>query len=269
MGLRIDNRVAAAAPQRHVEQTTRSMLESLHRLASAKRINSAADDAAGLAIAERLRSEVAQANRESENLQYGISATQTADAGLEVQGDAVQRLRELALQASNGTLSPDQRASLNAEAQGLLQAIDETARSTEFNGTRLLDGSQTAVPLGTESGVQLALTASTTASLGISGVDVSTVSGAQSAVAAIDSALEQVGANRALFGAQQNALESAIAIRESSALNAAEAESRIRDADVARLAIEQARNQVLLGAGIQAIRGSSLSHDVASRLLAQ
>src|SRR6185295_2241926 len=112
MALTINSNPAALSAQRHVEQTTKALLESSKRLASGRRINSAADDAAGLAIAEALRTDVRQSTQEIENLQSGISASQTADGALESQGDAAQRLHELALQASNGTLTDDQRAAI-------------------------------------------------------------------------------------------------------------------------------------------------------------
>ncbi|NUM54166.1 MAG: flagellin FliC [Candidatus Hydrogenedentes bacterium] len=269
MGLRIGESTAALTAQRHVQTTTKALLQNYQRLASGQRINRAADDAAGLAIAEALRSDVRQYTQEVENLQSGISASQTADGALETQGDAVQRLRELAVQASNGTLTDEQRAAINDEAQQLIQQIDETGNGAEYNGTKLLDGSQSSVSLGTEGGDELALSESTASSLGISGIDLSTQAGAQSAISNLDDALERISESRASIGAQQSGFESAINVRETTSNNIIESESRIRDADVAKLVIEQTRNQILLGAGVNAIKKSSLNSQVAVGLLGQ
>lgn len=267
MGLKIGENPAALSAQRQVQRTTNALLQNYQRLASGQRINRASDDAAGLAIAEALRSDVRQYTQEVENLQSGISAAQTADGALESQGDAAQRLRELALQASNGTLTDDQRAAINAEAQQLVQQIDATGKNAEYNGTKLLDGSQPSVPLGTSGGDRLSLNESTSSSLGISGIDLGTQGGAKDAISKLDSALNHITQNRAGIAAQQSGFESAINVRDSSSVNAAAAESRIRDADVARLVIEQTRNQILLGAGITAIKKSSINSEVAAGLL--
>ena len=180
----------------------------------------------------------------------------------------MSRLRDLAVQASNGTLSSYQRAAINNEAQQLVQQIDSTAQGTQYNGANLLSNNQS-VTLGTEGGDQLNLSASTSASLGVAGIDLSTPGGASSAISTLDTAADRINTNRASLGAQQNAFESAINTRDIASENAAESESRIRDADVAQLAIKQARNQILLGAGISAIRNSSINGEVASRLLAK
>ncbi|MBM3290749.1 MAG: flagellin FliC, partial [Candidatus Hydrogenedentes bacterium] len=238
MGLSIGVNPAALTAQRQVQATTQALLRNYQQLASGQRINRAADDAAGLAIAEALRSDVRQYTQEVQNLQSGVSASQTADGALEAQGDAVQRLRELAVQASNGTLTDDQRSALNDEAQQLLEQIDSTGANAEYNGTKLLDGSESSVPLGTDGGDELAVRESTASSLGIDGVDLSTQAGAADALGKLDSALNDINGNRASLGAQQSSFESAIDVREISTINAADAESRIRDADVARLAIE-------------------------------
>ncbi|MCC6797267.1 MAG: flagellin FliC [Candidatus Hydrogenedentes bacterium] len=269
MALSIGQNPSAFGAVRNVQQTTKSLLQNYQRLASGQRINRAADDAAGLAIAETLRSDVRQYTKEVENLQSGISASQTADGALETQSDAVQRIRELAVQASNGTLTNEQRSALNEEAQQLLQQIDATASDTEYNGQKLLDGSQSSVSLGTEGGDQLSLNESTASALGINGVDLSTQAGAQSALSDLDDALESIGANRSSIGAQQSGFESAINVRETTNNNIIEAESRIRDADIARITIEQTRNQILLGAGVNAIKKSGINNQIAAGLLSK
>ena len=267
MGLKIGENPAALTAHRQVQQTTKALLQNYQRLASGKRINRAADDAAGLAIAEALRTDVRQYTQEVENLQSGISASQTADGALQAQGDAIQRLRELAVQASNGTLSNDQRSAINEEAQQLVEQVDSTAQNAGYNGTKLLDGSQSSISLGTDGGDQLSLNESTASSLGIGGIDLGSQAGAQDAISKLDDALNSIGENRSSIGAQQSGFNSAINVRETSSANATEAESRIRDADVAKLVIEQTRNQILLGSGVNAIKKSGINSQVAAGLL--
>ena len=267
MGIRIGDGAAGLFAQRQTSQAVGRANRGLERLASALRINRAADDAAGLAIAERLRTAVRQLEQESSNFQSGISLAQTAEGGLSGQSDAVGRIRELAVQASNGTLTNDQRAAINEEAQQLIQQIDATAQNTDFNGTGLLDGSTPNVNLEASGDVQVTLQESTSASLGIADVDLSTAGGAAAAIDALDDASQTISSNRASLGAQQNRLSSAIQQREIGAQNAQEAESRIRDLDIARATIEQARDQTLLQAGISAIAQGNLQRQTALRLL--
>lgn len=267
MGLRINTNLPALGTQRQVDQSTNRLVQGLGRLATGLRINRAADDAAGLAIAERLRTETRQASQEINNLQQGVSVVQTAEGGLAQQQEGVQRLRGLALQAANGTLSDEQRAAINAEAQQIIQGIDTIAEDTEFNGMNLLNGDATEVPLGTESGEQVTINESTAASLGIAGLDLSTAEGAADAVDTIDTALTRVGQNRASVGAQESRFTRAIEQREVAVVNQQEAESRIRDLDVARQAIEQTRNEILQQGGMAALVQGNLANEAAARLL--
>jgi flagellin len=267
MGLRINSNNSALTIQRQLEQTNRSLLGGLRGLSSGLRINRAADDAAGLAIAEGFRADVRQANEEAASLQTGANYLQTADGGLSVQQEGLQRVRELAVQAGNGTLTDDQRAALNNEAQQILEGIDQTAAQTEFNGQALLDGSQTGVPVDPGGNVELTINESTTSSLGVSGVDISTQAGAAAALDQVDTAITNVSQNRAAVGAQQNRVDRAMNQREIAAQNSAEAESAIRDLDVARATIESTRNQVLLQAGTASLAQSNLQGETAARLL--
>ncbi|GMV94771.1 MAG: hypothetical protein AMXMBFR82_45490 [Candidatus Hydrogenedentota bacterium] len=267
MGLRINSNEPALFIQRQTQQTSNALLRGLEQLATGQRINRGADDAAGLAIVERFRAQVNQLNQEVSNLQSGVNVVQTADGALGTQEEAVQRVRELALQASNGTLTDDQRAALNQEAQQLLEQIDETAAHTEFNGRTLLDGSATNVELGVEGDIEVNINESTTTSLGINGVDLSTQAGAQSAIQDLDDALSSIQENRANLGAQENRFTRAIDVRETESLNTAGAESRIRDLDIARQTIEQSRNSILLQGGLAALVQSNVLGQNAARLL--
>jgi len=265
MGLRINTNTAALGAQRQIGRTNEALQQNLERLSSQLRINRAADDAAGLAIAERFNTLARQSRVEINNLQSGINASQTAEGGLSVQQDAVSRIRELGVQAANGTLSDDQRAALNAEAQQLLDQINDTGANTEFNGQQLLDSDQT-ISLGANEG-ELTLNESNTTSLGLDGLDLSTQAGAEAAVAAADAASINIGQQRTNIGAQQNRFESAIEQREISEQNALESESRIRDLDLARASIEQSRNQVLLQGGIAGLVQSNVTPQTALSLL--
>ena len=267
MGLRINSNDSALFIQRQTQQTSNALLRGFERLASGQRINRAADDAAGLAIVERFRAQVNQLNQEVSNLQSGVNVVQTAEGALGTQQDAVQRVQELALQASNGTLTDDQRAAINQEAQQLLQQVDETAANTEFNGRALLDGSAANVDLGVEGEIQVNITESTTTSLGINGVDLSTQAGAQSALENLDTASRAIQGNRASLGAQENRFTSAIDVRDTESLNATDAESRIRDLDIARQTIEQSRNSILQQGSIAALAQSNVLGQNAARLL--
>jgi len=267
MSMRINQNVLSIMTQGQLASTSSRLEKSIEKLSSGLRINRAADDAAGLAIVEGFRAQVAQANQEIANLQTGVNVVETAEGALSTQEDAVLRIRELAVQAANGTLTDDQRAALNQEAQQLVEQIGETAENTEFNGQQLLNGAATAIDLGTAGNLQIAIQESTVASLGLNGLDLTTQAGAQNALGAIDTALGRINENRASLGAQENRFASAIEVREEQALNVEEAASRIRDIDIARQTIEQTRNNVLLQGGLAALAQSNIIGQNASRLL--
>jgi len=268
MGLKINN-LQSAGILRQSNEATKNLLKGLERLASQERISRAADDAAGLSISERLRSEIRAGQQENENLQSGVSLVQTAEGGLSSQQDAVGRLQELAVQASNGTLSDQQRSALNAEAQQLVEQIEQTGSSTEFNGTQTLDGSVANVDLGTSGSEEVNIEASTASSLGVDSIDLSTQAGASAAIGALETASTRISENRSNLGAQQARFERSIENREISIVNEQEADSRIRDLDIARQSIEQSRNQLLQQASFSALINSSLVGETALRLLGQ
>ncbi|MBI3117398.1 MAG: flagellin FliC [Candidatus Hydrogenedentes bacterium] len=243
MGVRINTNLPALEAGRQAGRANTLLAKSLEKLASAARINRAGDDASGLAIAERFSAQIRQGRTEINNLQSGVSAAQTADGGLEAQQQATQRLRELAIQASNGTLTDDQRAALNTEAQQLIQQLDDVAEGTQFNEQNLLK-QNTSIDPGTEGTVQLNINSSTAASLGADTVDLSTVEGAAQAVETLDTALSRISQNRSNVGAQINRFSSAIEQREGSILHAEDSRSRIRDLDVAQESILQAQAQI-------------------------
>jgi flagellin len=265
MGLNLNTNISALQAGRQTKRASGALSDVLGKLATQRRINKAADDAAGLAIAERFNTQVRQGQVEINNLQSGINVAQTAEGGLDVQQDAVQRIRELSLQAQNGTLNDANRAALNEEAQQLRAQIDSVATDTEFNGQNLLDG-DTNIDLGA-SGNQINIASSNSTDLGLDTLDISTVEGAAAALDASDGALDQISSNRATIGAQQNRFESAINQREVGVLNAQEAESNIRDLDLARASIERSRNEILLQGSIGTLAQANVTPQSALNLL--
>lgn len=266
MGLTINSNIPALNASRQTRQSSRLLSQVLERLSTGRRINRAADDAAGLAIAEGFNTQVRQGRVEINNLQSGVNLAQTAEGGLSAQQGALQRLREISLQASNGTLSDNDRQALNTEAQQLIQQIDATAENTTFNGIQVLNQDQT-IDLGTAGGNEVALQSATAADYGVNALDISTATGATDAVAAIDQALAGVSERRATLGAQQNRLDTAINEREIAVIESQAAESAIRDADMARQVIQQVQASTLIQGGIASIVQSNVTPQAAVSLL--
>jgi flagellin len=270
MGLRINTNVAALNAGRTLNRSTSSLNRSLERLSSGLRINRAADDAAGLAIAEAFRSQSRGTQVAQRNAQDGVSLVQTAEGSLSETTNILQRIRELAVQSANGTQSTDNRVALNAEVQQLLQQIDDIAQDTEFNGIRVLSAAQT-VTLQSGANQSQTLTVTTagaqTRELGISTVAVSSVALAVSTINTIDIAIRSVNSLRSTLGAFQNRLEftiNTLAIQEE---NATASESAIRDADIARETIAFTRNQILVSAGTSVLAQANIVPQTALQLL--
>ena len=270
MGLRINTNVAAINTARTLRRSTASLQGSLERLSSGLRINRAADDAAGLAIAEGFRSQVRGTQVSQRNSQDGISLVQTAEGALSETTNILQRIRELAVQSANGTQSTDNRAALNSEVNQLLQQIDDIALDTEFNGVRVLSAAQTiTLQAGSFTSQVLAVTVTGAKSndLGVSTVSVSNLNQAVSTISTIDVALRSVNTLRGNLGALQNRLEftiNTLAIQEE---NAASSESAIRDADIAGETVAFTRNQILVSAGTSILAQANIIPQTALQLL--
>jgi len=266
MGLRIDT--SQNFILRQLQQTQTRILNNQARLASGLRINRAADDAAGLAIAEGLRAQVLAGLREVANVQDAIGLAQTAEGGLVQVGDALQRIRELALQAANGTLNNQQREALNAEAQQLIEEIGTTAQNTEFNDIALLNGDVAEVPAGVQgSDVGVRLVNVTPEELGITGISLVTAEDAANAIGVIGTAIENVSTARAQIGADVNALGTAMNRIEIAGENLAAAESQIREADILLEVINRAREEILnQGATAVLAQANILARNVAALL---
>jgi len=258
MGLSVYNNVEAQNAHRLLSNTGANLNKSMERLSSGLRINRAADDAAGLAVSEGMRSQIRGMNVASRNAQDGVSMVQVADGALGNVGDMLQRVRDLAVQASNGTLTDAQRKNLDTEVQQVLTEIGKTGTDTEFNGLKILAGSvataASAVTLqvGANASQNIAFTIGTvsTSDLGISGIAVSTAASATAAIASLDAAISTVTTSRANLGAIQNRLEHTINRLGMTSENLQAAESRIRDADMASEMIDFTKHQILQQSGM-------------------
>ncbi len=256
MALTINNNIASISAQRNLSVSSASLQRSVERLSSGLRITRAADDAAGLGVSETLRAHIRSINQVIRNANDAISLTQIADGAAATIGNLLTRMRELAAQASTGTLGGTERSYLDQEFVALRSEIDRIASVTEFNGNFLLSGASNSFTLqvGFKSGagntLSIALRDLDLASLNLSSVNISTAANAQSALSNLDSAISAVATARSDYGAYQNRFEATIASLEVASENLTAAESRIRDADVAYETAVFTRNQILVQSGI-------------------
>ncbi len=273
MGLRVNNNIASLNAQRNVANTTSRLQRSFERLSSGLRINRAADDAAGLAISESFRAEVRSLQQAQRNAFDGVSLVQVAEGALDETSALLIRMRELAVQSANGTLTSSERSSIDTEFQDIISEIDRIAQTTNFNGLSLLTsgGGGITFQIGADGGssdtITVSATDATAAGIGVSGLSVTTASGATSALATIDSAITTVASLRSTFGANQNRLESTIRSLGIAVENLSAAESRIRDVDVASETAALTRNQVLQQAGVSVLAQANVQPAIAISLL--
>jgi flagellin len=254
MGLRINQNIDAFNTYRNLSVTQGQMSKSLEKLSSGFRINRAADDAAGLAISEGLRSQVGGLKVAVRNAQDGISVVQTAEGALTEVHSILQRMRDLAVQASNdGALSDADKTKADTEYQALASELDDVANKTSFNGTKLLDGTFSAknFQVGADAGDQLAVTIGDMKAATITGGvgDITTAANAQTALGNVDTAIKAVSTERASLGAVQNRLEHKINNLNVAVENLSASESRIRDTDMASEMMSFTRSQILSQAG--------------------
>ncbi len=257
MGLRIYNNVEAQMAHRQLSSTNNQLSKTMERLSSGLRINRAADDAAGLAVSEEMRSQIRGMNVASRNAQDGVSMVQVADGALGGVNDMLQRIRDLSVQAANGTLTDQQRSNLDQEVQSIVAEMARVASDTEFNGVKILSGSvataanAVTLQVGANGAQVIAFTIGTmsAADLGISGIAVGTAASATQAIASVNAAIRSVNSSRAAMGAIQNRLEQTISRLDLTSENLQAAESRVRDADMASEMIDFTRNQILQQSG--------------------
>jgi len=271
MSMYINTNVAAINAHRNLGFNNTQMGKTMERLSSGFRINRAADDAAGLAISEKMRFQINGYNQAIRNAQDGISLIQTAEGALTEVHAMLQRMNVLANQAATGTYDDPDREQLQKEVTQLINEINRIAENTNFNGIYLLAGTQSSVTfhIGVKAAEQLtaSLASMTTDSLGITNISISTRTDAANALASIEAAINQVSDQRAAFGAVQNRLEHTINNLGVTAENLAAAESRIRNADMAKEITEFTRFQILVQAGTAMLAQANATPQAVLRLL--
>jgi flagellin len=251
--MRINHNIAALNTHRQLTANTTAQSKSIEKLSSGLRINRAGDDAAGLAISEKMRGQIRGLDMAAKNSQDGISMIQTAEGALNETHSILQRMRELSVQSANDTNTADDRAELQLEVDDLILEIDRIATTTQFNGQNLLDqtGGTTGVftfQIGANNAQTLDVTFADmqSAALGVDAIDVGTDSATSTAaIATIDDAIKLVSDERAQMGAKQNRLEHTINNLSTSSENLTAAESRIRDVDMAKEMMESTKNGIL------------------------
>jgi len=272
MGLRINTNVSSLNTQRHLANTSSNFRKSMEKLSSGLRINRAGDDAAGLAISEGLKADIRSLDQASRNAADGISLVQTGEGALDEVSNILLRMKELAEQSMNGTLSDTDRGFLDSEYTALSSEIDRIAAGTEFNGVALLDGNldvDIQVGIGTTANDQVAVALSTNmnaSGIGLSAA-ISAASTAGTAMGEIDSAIEAVTTARSDFGSIQNRLESSIRNINMTAENLSAANSRIRDVDIAKETSAMTSYQILQQAGTSILAQANMTSGLAMALM--
>jgi flagellin len=257
----INTNVMSLTAQRNLNASQNDLSTAIQRLSSGLRINSAKDDAAGLAIATRMTSQINGLNQAVRNANDGISMAQTTESALGEVTNNLQRIRELAVESANGTYSTADRAALDVEVQQRLAEIDRIASKTTFNGQNVLDGSLGAVDfqvganVGDTVSVDFSTIDSTGATLGLTGLSVTgaDATNANATITAIDTALTTVNTSRSTLGAVQNRFQSTVANLSSISESTASSRSQIQDADFAAETAAMSRAQILQQAGVSVL----------------
>jgi flagellin len=250
MSLRIQNNVEAYNAHRNLVGVNAAVSKSMERLSSGYRINRAADDAAGLSISEKMRGQIKGLAQDQRNIQDGISLVQTAEGALNEVHSMLQRIRELAVEYKNGTLSSTNQTAIQSEVNQLASEIERIGQTTKFNGISLLNGQTTSVSFQVGANDGETINVAMISLGGASGVGTSYATMSLATVMAnIDTAIDNVSAQRATLGAVQNRLEHTMANVAVYQENLVAAESRIRDVDMAEETVTLTKNQILAQAG--------------------
>jgi len=249
----VQHNLQAANTNRQLSITTNDQAKNTEKLSSGYRINRARDDAAGLSISEKMRSQIRGLDKASTNAQDGISLIQTAEGALNEAHAILQRMNELATQAANDTNTSVDRNAIQQEVNQLTSEINRIQSTTAFNTMNLLDGSFTGknLQVGSLSGQQIELSISNmnASSLGVNALSVSNFSKAGAAMSKVQEAIKKVSDQRSKLGAVQNRLEHTIKNLDTASENTQAAESRIRDTDMAKTMVEYSKNNILAQAG--------------------
>jgi len=250
--LRINNNITAINSHRQYTINNSNIGKNVEKLSSGFRVNRAADDAAGLAISEKMRAQIRGLNMASKNSQDAISLVQVAEGGMQTIQDILQRMRELSVQAASDTNVTLDRKALDLELQQLIEEIDQIATTSEFNEMKLLDGNfkDKIIQAGANVGqtMSISISAMSAKGLEVDGLKITTRQLATAALAQITLSLNDVSTQRATLGAYQNRLEYKIKNLDNAAENISAAESRIRDVDMAKMMTEFTKNSILFQA---------------------
>lgn len=270
----VNTNVSSLIAQGNLSKTSFSLSNNIARLSSGLRVRSAADDAAGLAISEDFKATIRSLDQARRNANDGVSLAQTADGALAEVGNLLKRMRELGVQSRNGTNNTMQRGFLDDEFQQLKSEIDRIVATTQFNGISLLDGSQSGgielqVGAGTSSDNRLSISIGTsyTSALGIDTSALTSTSSTDTAIDAIDDAIEDISTRRATVGAIQNRLQVTMSNLDTYSTNLSAANSRIVDVDVAAETAEMTKNNILVQAGAAMLAQANQSPSIALSLL--
>jgi len=269
--LAIKNNIMAANAARHLGMSYDALAKSVERLSSGLRINSAKDDAAGLAVRELMRADIAVLQQGARNAMDGISMLQTFEGAMGTMDEALVRMKQLAEQAATGSYSSAQRAIMDNEFDEMAAEINRIAGATEFNGNTLLNSATATVSIqfgaATTDKVDITGADMTSSALGLTSASITTASAAQSALATIATAITTKDTARAAFGYKMNRLESTISVINNQAENLMAAESRISDVDVATEMATMTRTQVLAQAGVAMLGQANTVPQMALSLL--
>ena len=275
MALRINYNLASSAAQRGLGASQDAYAKQANRLSTGLRINSASDDAAGMAVSEKLKNQVRGLNQAQRNAQDGISLIQTAEGGLAETHNILSRMRELAVQAASDTLSNSDRANLEAEFTQLKAEVTRIATTVNFNGTLLLNNASSdtlTLQIGANNGSTLTVALSNNNATGLAintaaMASVTSLAVAATTITSIDAAISTVSTNRANLGAMQNRLESIGRSLAVASENTAAANSRVADADIAESMSELVRSQILQQAGISVLAQANQAPSLVLQLL--
>ena len=249
----VQHNLAAANTNRQLGIITNEQSKSTEKLSSGYRINRAGDDAAGLSISEKMRSQIRGLDKASSNAQDGISLIQVAEGALNETHSILQRMNELATQAANDTNTTTDRTAIQKEINALTSEISRISSTTQFNTMNLLDGkfSGKNLQIGALNGqkIQITIGAMNASSIGVKSLDVTTFSKAGAAMSNIQKAIDKVSTQRSALGAVQNRLEHTIKNLDTTSENTSSAESRIRDTDMAKEMVSYSKNNILMQAG--------------------
>lgn len=276
MGLRINTNVVSLAAQRMLGNNNRDQASTLNKLSSGSRITRSADDAAGLAISEKLKAQVRGINQAERNANDGISMIQVAEGGLNEVSNILIRMRELSVQSASDTVGDKERGFTDLEFQKLKQEIERISQVTEFNGKKLLNGS------GDKYDFQIGINNddfqdriefdagilnSSSGNLGVDGLAINSKEGSQGSLSALDEAIQKVAGQRAELGAKQNRLTSTVQNLQVSSENLTAANSRIRDTDYAAETAKNTKLNILTNAGASVLAQSNAQGQAALKLI--